>query len=358
VVLGLAIAAVGVGTIVLLTRAQLGGARPSPAATSRSSSPSVARSVAWAALPDTGTFPSFPPDTAPSPPVPIPPGTPSCAANQVEGRAYDGARLPGGVVVHDVLLRDRGGSDCTLDGFPGLMVLDGAGFPLAKLTGSDAPPADLPSVPSVAVLLTAGTPQLPAVTAGPGDNTTAGQARMEVEWAGCKPTRASQLALFLATDSRQLTIAFPFVASPTAACGPQGIATAATVARGPFTPTGVQWPPLPKYISLSIDASVSASVRRGSMLMYAVTLTNTGRLDYALDPCPHYTEIVGAKAAVASFQLNCSAAGDIAPGASVTFQMELDIPATAPLGPTTLDWALDDGRVTQPYVSAPITVIG
>jgi hypothetical protein len=357
VLLGVVIAGAGVGTIVVLTRAHLSATTRAGAVAQAAAPPSL-HTVPWVALPDTGTFPSFPPDAAPSPPIPVPPGTPPCTADAVEGRAYQGDRLSGGVVIDEVLLRNRGTSACTLDGYPGVMVLESRGFPLAKLTGSDAASADLPSVPAVAVLLEPGTPQLPPVAAGPGDNTVMGQARLQLEWAGCQATRASSLALFLPGDARQLTVDFPYATALLSACDSNAPPTMPTVARGPFMPTGVQWPPAPAYVSLSVAADTPPSVRRGSTLVYDVTLTNTSHLGYVLDPCPNYVEILGAKAAVANFQLNCSPVGDIAPGASVTFQMNLAVPVNVPLGASTLSWSLIDARVSTPDLTAPLTITG
>jgi len=130
--------------------------------------------------------------------------------------------------------------------------------------------------------------------------------------------------------------------------------------RGRIVPTATHWPPGPAYVNIAVSADVPVSVRRGATLVYYVTLTNAGRLDYRLDPCPDYNEFVGNKDVMANFQLNCGPVGQIAPGASVTFQMQLSIPTTTRTGQTSLTWALADGRLGMPngVVHASLTVTG
>ena len=114
-------------------------------------------------------------------------------------------------------------------------------------------------------------------------------------------------------------------------------------------------PSVPGCVRL-IRISAPASVKGGSTLVYYVTIKNTSQSDYRLDPCPNYVEILGAKNAVAEYQLNCSPVGHIAPGASVKFEMKLSLPSTVPLGTMQLQWALLDGRVASPNVHTSIAI--
>jgi hypothetical protein len=76
-------------------------------------------------------------------------------------------------------------------------------------------------------------------------------------------------------------------------------------------------------------------------LHYTVTLINISGAPVVLAPCPSYTEIVGDKAALASYQLNCIAARVIPAGGSITFAMVLDLPASPPVDRQRMLWILD-----------------
>jgi hypothetical protein len=131
------------------------------------------------------------------------------------------------------------------------------------------------------------------------------------------------------------------------------------VSRGPFDPTGIDWPPDRHLIRIDLSISTpQPTVRAGATLSYFVTVRNASGEDYPLTPCPDYAEdLTAVKTAGWFYQLNCSPAGAVRAGASVTFQMRLDVPANAPAGATTLLWQLFDGRVlTDDYAQAPITI--
>lgn len=361
--LGVAIAGVGVGSIVFLTRAQLNSDHTTHAAPSRATTtpiPVAARAtyVPWAALPASGRSIRLAPDLSPSPPVPVPQGTPACRADQLDGGGYEGGGLTGGVVIKVVHLRNRTSAPCTLHGFPELVVLDARGATLAKAIALGEP-SMVPSAPSVAFLLLPGAPPLPR-SGGPAAGwTTPGEALLDFDWIDCRQPRASTLELYLPDGGGRLLVDFPLVASKSAGCyGEPPEPAGPALGGGPFVPSGVEWPPPPKYLSVDATLTLPTLAQRGTTLVYYVTLSNNGAVDYTLDECPDYNEFVGAKAAVAAYQLNCAAAHDIPPGGSRTFQMQLALPASVPLGATTLVWALGDGRIAQSVVSAAITVTG
>jgi hypothetical protein len=91
---------------------------------------------------------------------------------------------------------------------------------------------------------------------------------------------------------------------------------------------------------------VPASVRRGETMHYWVRVTDmaTGGEPTSLDPCPGFVQFVQWRNHLAvedEHYLNCAAAPpSIAPGTSIRLDMELTIPADAPVGPTSLLWKI------------------
>ncbi len=89
-----------------------------------------------------------------------------------------------------------------------------------------------------------------------------------------------------------------------------------------------------------------ASVRAGELLRYAVLLINMSVSDEIVplsgSDCPIYRESVGD--ASGQYVLNCGAAtSSISGGHAIRFEMEINVPASAPAGPTSLVW-----RTTEP----------
>jgi hypothetical protein len=85
-----------------------------------------------------------------------------------------------------------------------------------------------------------------------------------------------------------------------------------------------------------------ASVARGAILTFDVTLSNQTSAAMDLTPCPSYTEQLGPAPVVEkTLLLNCTAVSTIPPGESVTFEMKLPIPATVPTGGMKLSWRLE-----------------
>ena len=115
--------------------------------------------VSWAPLTPTGIQIEAP-TVPPSPPYPIPDGTPSCTASQLEGTlAYTGGS-GGGNSVLTILFRDKASTDCVVDGFPDVSVLDAAGNLLAAAKGNVGKGTFFNDGPVVRVLAKAGTPSL------------------------------------------------------------------------------------------------------------------------------------------------------------------------------------------------------
>lgn len=94
----------------------------------------------------------------------------------------------------------------------------------------------------------------------------------------------------------------------------------------------------------SLSAPDEAS--RGGILNYTVTLTNPTASPVSLAACPAYTQSVYAdgKSADSAQRLDCGAAGGQIPAnASVSFEMQVQVPAGLAAGNGKLSWKLDGG---------------
>lgn len=124
-----------------------------------------------------------------------------------------------------------------------------------------------------------------------------------------------------------------------------------------------QQPPLnPPQSPLTATIHAPQTVHPGQDLRYTVTLTNTSDTAYSLRPCPAYQESFYAiasravKGVTRNYYLNCEAVGQIDAHASVTFRMQLQLPATLPATKITkFNWQLqgDSGPVTN----APLQIV-
>jgi len=317
------------------------------AAHGSASSPSA---VPWLPLARTGIYPEPPARSSPSPPIPIPPGTHACTVAQLEVALghQNGAT---GHTDMPLWFRNRSATECFLEGYPDVAVLDAQGRVLAAGKG----PAhrgtffDYESV-VLPILMKTGTPSVQ-------QDLPIGQALVNVEWVDCSQPTAARIAIDLPNAGGTVSAAYAVKAGYSPACdsGP-AYAPQPAAWRGPFMPTGVQWPPSPVYISTSVSINAPEVVKRGSTLVYFVTIRNTSDIDYVLDPCPDYNEFLGKKDVVASYRLNCAPVGHIAPGAAVTFEMHMTLPSWIESGPSQFYWALGDGRVGPTYAKAPITI--
>jgi hypothetical protein len=94
----------------------------------------------------------------------------------------------------------------------------------------------------------------------------------------------------------------------------------------------------------AISAPDEAS--RGGVLRYTVTLTNPTAQPVSLAACPAYTQSLYAdgKSADSTMRLNCGGAGGQIPAnASVSFDMQVPVPASLAAGSGKLSWKLDGG---------------
>src|SRR5207244_3937048 len=128
----------------------------------------------------------------------------------------------------------------------------------------------------------------------------------------------------------------------------------------------------PTFLSLSFAAlragtvlDAPLSVRRGQVLQYSVTITNTGLNSLGLETntlsgpidgnCPVYRQLLGPTASP-SLLLNCGKDGLILqPDEAVRFEMRFAVPADQPLGRSTLSWQYLEPA--EPALTLPITVV-
>lgn len=315
-------------------------------AASVSPSPSY---VPWLPLAPTHVFPEAP-GASPAPPEPIPAGTPECTSRELTGMSSMG----GGAAGHTnmpVELRDVASTACYLQGYPDVTILSAAGNVLAEASGAGGRGTFFDPQWVEPVLLHPGT-QFAAV----GQTPPVGQARLNIEWWDCAGATAATIRISLPDGAGTLTTPYAVKAgySPTCDGGP---GPRSGVHRGQFLPTGIEWPPAAKTLSIGISIKAPSSAKRGSSLTYYVTITNLDVQAYALDPCPDYIEILGPKLVVAEYHLNCASVTRILPGAAVTFQMRLALPTATPVGnDIAIRWALVDGRVAPESAFAPITI--
>jgi hypothetical protein len=313
------------------------------------SEPASSGYVPWLALPESTVFPHAP-LPSPTPPVPIPPATPACKGAQLEG-AVMASSAATGHVNNPIVVRNTGSAACWLEGYADLRILDGAGHELAVVTGAGTGLSFFDDGTAVQVLLPPGTPPVPA----PHQPSIRGHAFMNIEWYDCRETHAASLSLDLPNGGGSLKLPFDVQAPFSPVCDNAGFSPVGLL-RGPFSPAGYTWPPAATYLKVDITISAPASAKRGSTLIYFVTVKNADQVDYRLDPCPSYHELLAGKQAVAGYQLNCSPVGHIPAGASVKFEMRLNLPGDVATGPNQLTWALADGRLAAPFAQTSIAI--
>lgn len=286
--------------------------------------------------------------------MPIPPATPECRATDLDAAYLFSSAATGGNVNTPIGFRDRGSAACYLEGYPDILLLDGAGSILATASGAASEGTYFNDGPVVPILLEPGTLPLSAPPAS-GQPPSGGQAFINVQWFDCRRPTSSKMSIDLPHGGGRLTIPFAVRGAyyPTCDTSTQPLEM---LARGPFSPTGIQWPPGPSYLRVGVAITAPPSVKSGSTLVYYVTVQNMSQADYVLSPCPDYVEILGSKLAVAEYQLNCAPVGRIAPGGVVRFEMRMAVPSDVPRGTFALMWALIDGRLATPHTESTVEV--
>lgn len=288
-------------------------------------------------------------------PTPIPAGTPSCRASDLVAVFGGIAAATGGQLDASILFGNRSGVACVIRSLPQVQLFDEAGheIPIEAATAQ--------GVRSDAVLIQPGTGDIQAHVE------RAGVAYIEMEWAThdgagnpCVPTppQATAIAVVLPAGGGSLRVAVSDAVSRLNVIAP-------CYSRLSVTPFQA-WPapepsPTPSPLSLlAIHIDAPPSVVAGSVLDYTVRLDNVGKDPVVFSTtCPIYIEwAANSSGAFAKdlHVLNCAPVGNIAPGASVAFAMEISVPGTA-AGEYTLVWRfVVPGDLSEPTGTAVLRV--
>jgi hypothetical protein len=291
----------------------------------------------------------------PSPTV-IPAGTRPCQAADLQAVFGGISAATGGQLGASVLLGNRSASPCVLQGVPAVQLFDSAGHQI-PLTTTVAQ-----GTPSDAVLVQPGTADVQAHIP------RAGIAYVEIDWqtrdgAGfpCAP---------IPNEGTDVAIVLPGGSLRASVSDAMSRWNAIAPCYGRIAVSAIQqWPaavpsPTPNPLeSLTVHVDAPATVSRGSIVHYTVTLRNTGSepITFPAD-CPVYGQwAADSTQAFAKdfYVLNCRPVGTIAPGQSVRFAMQVAVPVGTEPGPYTLYWhivrTLD---LNMPNGKATITVAG
>lgn len=252
------------------------------------------------------------------------------------------------------LVRNTGPEACRLIGRSTVAIVDAGGRQL-RATGvaSDATP--LP------IVLAAGL-ALPA----DGDEAPAGLGSVFLvwsNWCGQAPTEPLHLVVTL-PDGGVLRV--PMEATSLPRCDEPRAPS--TMSVGPFEATAGPDPTDPPAIpaeALQLTLEVPDHAVAGQVLAYVAILSNPTADPIELQPCPAFEERLNTRGGpvVVAHVLACAAVPSIAPGESVRFAMELDVPVDLPADPdAALVWALDPYGVEGfpprgPEAKVPLPVV-
>jgi hypothetical protein len=234
---------------------------------------------------------------------------PACRATDLAvAETHTGAY--NGMTIQSVTLRNAGQSTCSVDGFPTVSGVSATGASIA-LGGTD-------SGSSTVVLLNAGDETTNWVTA-------IGYC------ASAPPANVLTTLTFGLPEGGTITVPGTTL---NIACGGVTVTpfepaqSNAAVATGPLS-------------DLETSLTLPSTVAPGSTLTYSVTITNPSNASVQLSPCPSYQEQLGTVVA-SDYDLNCSV-GEIPANSSLTFAMQLSVPANAPAGLTKFGWFSNEG---------------
>jgi hypothetical protein len=129
-----------------------------------------------------------------------------------------------------------------------------------------------------------------------------------------------------------------------------------TVAVRPFAPAPLA--ASTPWTSVQLKASIvdAHPAPRGSTAQFGVRLANVSGTPVPFERCPLFVEALAPSGVPEAHQLNCAAATPIPPGGSITFEMHIQVPKSAPLGNNGLFWELDPTGAQGPEVVSGLTV--
>jgi hypothetical protein len=283
-------------------------------------------------------------------PAPIPPGTLACQTGDLEAVFTGSGAATGGQLVGSIVFGNRTGTQCVLEGVPGIQLFDAHArqIPLA-VSGTTDPP-------SRAVLIQPNTAEIQA------QPDRAGRAWVMIMWpthgpatGTCSPAPPQGTVLGFqlpgGAGSLRVPIVDPRNGVTVAACGGSLSVTPFQATAAPETTV----PPDPVH-SLAIQLDVPHSVAAGTTLHYTVSLRNAGVQPVAFSAgCPVYGEWVPGFAKE-FYVLNCGPVRAIQPGQSETFAMELAIPRATTPGGYVLYWNFTFGVDLGSPGKAAVTV--
>jgi hypothetical protein len=253
------------------------------------------------------------------------PGARACAAADVKVTAGPAGAYRG-QATQEIRIANTGSEACHLPGFPGVQLQPTDEAPQTVGASELAPQlasSRLDLAPGEEAIVLLGTPGSCEAANGPQRRVSK---RLQLALAG-GGTRALDGVHIDTLCGRATVMRFERVQSESAAR-----ATAMKIGGAVSQLTG------------SISAPDEAS--RGGVLRYTVTLTNPTAAPVSLAACPAYTQSVYAdgKSLDTTQRLNCGAAGGrIAANASVSFDMQVAVPAELGAGSGKLSWKLEGG---------------
>jgi hypothetical protein len=254
---------------------------------------------------------------------------------------------PGGAGT--ITLRNTGGRACRLTGRPGVRIV---GAPYAVAQHQQRLPTVAPTFPDIrppANTLLALRPQQTAA--------------LGIEWSNWCPPRprtpgtpqAAPRSVRVTLPANGGAIGVDYDAVPD--CTTPG--QPSTIGVRPFAPS-----PLPAtrpWTSARVTATIvplggALSGKRGQRARYGVRLHNGSGTTVPFQPCPILIQVLEPAGTPEAHELNCAAAGPLRPGADVTFEMRIPVPAGAPLGKNGLFWELDPTGAQGPEAVSSLRV--
>jgi len=274
-----------------------------------------------------------------------PDGPRSCRAADLDIR-YGASNGATGHLIHVLLLGNRSATPCSVQGTPRLTLTLRDGTVVANSQIDANPMGPVAAGPVVL------RPGLPAPMPY---QSVVGQGWLSFEWTYCpKPTPAiGGIVLDLPKGGGTVSVSgLPSAGVSSSRCDVPGPEDSLLV--GPFKPAASNDPVPRPPPQLSIAIKAPATAFRGEALRYEVALTNITGVPFHFDACPAYREAIDwpHKEWAADYQLNCASVGTLAPGASATFAMLLNVPDSAPTGTHTLTWAFF--LSSELFVPAPV----
>lgn len=309
------------------------------------SAPASPAIVAWSSatpLPYITPAPTLPPEASP------------CQADQVSAglAGWQGAT---GSMLGGFLIWNTSAEPCRLAGRPSVAIFDQAGH---RLKVTDVP---FPSTAVEPIVLLADQP-VPVLN----EEAPEGLGTVTVQWFNwCVTSPIEPLSLVITLPSGGVLHA-PVVMGGTPRC--DAPSAGSTMSVGNFDVTAGPSPSDPPTIpaeGLKVTLEVPDRATVGQTLYYVVILTNPTTSPIDLRPCPAYVERINSVGdwVVADYILDCIGVPRIAPGVSVRFAMELDLPASLPPSDkAAIVWSLDpfysEGFPPRgPAIKVPIRIV-